>query len=104
MAADVAAELGAAPLDLDVLAELIAIALVAAVVAELDLDALAGRTWWSPSWWPRRSTLPGSPGSIEHVAVVAAHVTRASSGRGAGGGRRLESHPLGPAAQTEPVV
>ena len=51
-------------LDLDVLAELVAIALVAAVVAELaaelvaaplDLDVLAGSTRrWSRTWWSPR--------------------------------------------------
>ncbi|HEX7837727.1 MAG TPA: hypothetical protein VF469_09705 [Kofleriaceae bacterium] len=45
---------GTAPLDLDVLAALVAIELVAAVVAVVaELAAVAMRwlrTWWSPSW------------------------------------------------------
>jgi hypothetical protein len=62
--AELAAELVAAPLDLDVLAELIAIALVAAVVAR------------SP---------PGMPSSTVAIALVAAVVQLA---RRPGGGRR----------------
>ena len=50
-------ELGAAPLDLDVLAALVAIALVAAVGAELaplDLDVLLVAVPW---WWRCWSTI-----------------------------------------------
>jgi hypothetical protein len=79
-------ELGAAPLDLDVLAALGAIALVAAVVAKhvtrapARPSALVVAMQCSPSsprsWWPRRSTrrggqadMPPSPCSAEPSSI-----------------------------------